>query len=340
MRSNHGDGFVDAGLRKKAELIEAGGVTVDSSFDPYKSRSTAGPGAGLESIFVNLDGHRVRLGVRAASRYSARLEGETVTILREGQLFAKGRLEQAISHCPRQVYITVSERCAFNCKFCPVPKLQGRIKSDEEVLRLARDGLKHPGMIAISITSGVWRTPEEEAARIVRLVRLIRKEMGGRDVPIGVSIYPTKDSSELLKDAGAAEVKYNVETLDREIFREVCPGLNFDYIVEALEHAVSVFGKNHVFSNVLIGMGETDETIAAGVEMLASKGVIAVLRKTNAHPLRAGELLVENVSADRLLRLAAAERRILEKHGLDPGKALTGCVPCTGCDITPGVDLF
>jgi biotin synthase-related radical SAM superfamily protein len=336
---------VDASVRKKAELIEAGGVTVDSSFDPYKSRSTAGPGAGLESIFVAIDGHRVRLGIRQSSPFSATLDHETVTISRDGSVFAKGRLEQAIAHCPQQVYITVSEKCVFDCKFCPVPKLQGKIKSDEEVLQLVRDGLKQEGLIAISITSGVWRTPEEEAGKIARLVRLIRKELeadrtrGDREVPIGVSIYPTENSSELLKEAGAAEVKYNVETLDREIFRKVCPGLSFDYIVNALEHAVTVFGKNHVFSNVLIGMGETDETLIEGMEMLASKGAIPILRKTNPHPLRAGEIQIEKVSADRLLKLAAAERRILAKYGLDPARALTGCVPCTGCDITPMKDI-
>jgi biotin synthase-related radical SAM superfamily protein len=330
---------MDAGVRKKAELIEAGGVTVDSSFDPYKSRSTAGPGAGLESIFVAIDGHRVRLGIRQSSPFSATLDHETVTISRDGSVFAKGRLEQAIAHCPQQVYITVSEKCVFDCKFCPVPKLQGKIKSDEEVIGLVREGMKHPDLAAISITSGVWRTPEEEALKIARLVKIIRKELGGREVPIGVSIYPTENSSELLKEAGAAEVKYNVETLDREIFRKVCPGLSFDYIVNALEHAVTVFGKNHVFSNVLIGMGETDETLIDGMEMLASKGAIPVLRKTNPHPLRAGEIQIENVSADRLLKLAAAERRILEKYGLDPARALTGCVPCTGCDITPMKDI-
>ena len=334
-----GDAVVDAGVRKKAELIEAGGVTVDRSFDPYKSRSTAGPGAGLESIFVNIDGHRVRLGIRQASRYSASLDNDTVTISRDGAEFAKGRLEQAISHCPKQVYITVSEKCAFDCKFCPVPKLQGKIKSDEEVLGLVRDGMKHQDLAAISITSGVWRTPEEEALKIARLVKIIRKEIGGRAVPIGVSIYPTENSSELLKEAGAVEVKYNIETLDREIFRKVCPGLSFDYIVNALEHAVTVFGKNHVFSNVLIGMGESDETLIDGMEMLASKGAIPILRKTNPHPLRAGEIYIESVSADRLLKLAAEERSILEKHGLDTTLALTGCVPCTGCDITPLKDL-
>lgn len=330
---------METSVRKKAELIEVGGTTVDDSFLPYKSRSTAGPGAGLESIFVNIEGHRVRLGVRQASKFSATLNGDTVTIYADGKEYARGRLEQAISHCPKQVYITVSERCAFDCKFCPVPKLQGKIKSDEEVLGLVRDGMKSPDLSAVSITSGVWTTPEEEADRIARVVKLIKLELGDRDVPIGVSIYATDDSSELLKEAGASEVKYNVETVDRELFEKVCPGLSFDYIVKSLEHAVGVFGRNHVFSNILIGMGESDETVIEGMDMLASKGIIPILRKTNPHPLRAGEIKVEPVSADRLLKLAGEQRHILDKYGLDPSKALTGCVPCTGCDITPRIDL-
>ena len=330
---------MDTSVRKKAELIEAGGTTVDDSFLPYQSRSTAGPGAGLESVFVNIDGHRVRLGVRQASKFNATLKGDTVTLFADGEEYARGRLEHVISHCPEQVYLTVSERCVFDCKFCPVPKLQGKIKSDEEVLDLVRHGLKSPGLKAITITSGVWTTPEEEALRIVRIVGLIKKELAGRDIPIGVSIYATDNSSELLKEAGAVEVKYNIETVDRELFDKVCPGLSFDYIVQALEHAVEVFGRNHVASNILIGMGESDETVIEGMEMLAGKGVIPILRKTNPHPLRAGEVKVEPVSADRLLKLAREQRRILEKHGLDPTRALTGCVPCTGCDITPRIDL-
>ncbi|CAJ36802.1 radical SAM protein [Methanocella arvoryzae] len=330
---------MESSVRKKAELIETGGVTVDSSFAPYKSKATAGPGAGLESIFVNIDGHRVRLGVRQASRFSATIDDGIVVISAEGKEFARGRLEQPICHCPKQVYITVSERCVFDCKFCPVPKLQGKVKSDEEIRQIVRDGLRSPELSAISITSGVWKTPAEEARKVARVVRLIRQELGDRDVPIGVSIYATDESSELLKEAGAAEVKYNIETVDREIFEKVCPGLSFDYIVKSLEHAVEVFGRNHVFSNILIGMGESDDTVIKGMEMLAIKGVIPILRKTNPHPLRAGEIKIEPVSAARLLKLATEQRRIIEKYGLDAKKALTGCIPCTGCDITPILDL-
>ncbi|HEY3273346.1 MAG TPA: radical SAM protein [Methanocella sp.] len=324
---------------KKAQLIEAGGVTVDSSFLPFKSKATAGPGAGLESIFVNIDGHRIRLGVKQASKFNAVQDGEDVTIFREGKEFARGRLEKAITHCPRQVYITLSERCVFDCKFCPVPKLQGKVKSDEEVLLLVRDGLRQPELAAISVTSGVWRTPEEEAHKVARVVKLIKNELGDRDVPIGVSVYPTDDSSELLKGAGAVEVKYNLETADPTIFDQVCPGLSFEYIVKSLEHAVAVFGRNHVFSNILIGLGESDGYVIAGMELLAGKGVIPILRKVNPHPLRSGEVRVEPVSAARLLKLAGEHRRILDLYDLHPEKALTGCLPCTGCDLTPVLDV-
>jgi len=330
---------MESSVRKKAELIETGGVVIDSSFRPFVSKATAGPGAGLESIFVNVDGHRVRLGVRQVSKFRASLQGDDVTIYEGEEEFAHGKLEEAISHCPKQVYITVSERCVFDCKFCPVPKLQGKIKPTGEVLELVSKGLKDPSLTSISLTSGVWKTPEEEVERISGIVREICQLTEPRHIPVGVSVYPTDDSSEQLKAAGAFEIKYNIETVDPSIFKKVCPNLSQEYIVRSLEHAVSVFGRNHVFSNILIGLGESDETVIKGMEMLASKGVIPILRKVNPHPLRKDEIYVEAVTAGRLLKLAGEERRILEKHGLDVKQALTGCLPCTGCDISPVRDL-
>jgi biotin synthase-related radical SAM superfamily protein len=330
---------MESSVRKKAELIETGGVVIDESFRPYVSKATAGPGAGLESIFVNVGGHRVRLGVRQVSKFKASLSGDDVTISDENGEFARGKLEEAISHCPKQVYITVSEKCVYNCKFCPVPKLQGRIKPNEEVLDMVRRGLRDPSLSCISLTSGVWQTPQEEVTRISGVVREIRALMEPYNIPIGVSVYPTDDSSELLKAAGAEEIKYNIETVDPAIFEKVCPGLSQDYIIRSLEHAVPIFGRNHVFSNILIGLGESDETVISGIETLASKGVIPILRKVNPHPLRKDEIYVEPVSAARLLKLAGEERRILESYGLDVTQAVTGCLPCTGCDVSPVRDL-
>jgi len=130
-----------------------------------------------------------------------------------------------------------------------------------------------------------------------------------------------------------------VETIDPAIFEKVCPGLSLEDIKKALEHAVTVFGRNHVFTNILIGLGESDEAIIASIEEFAAKGIIPILRKVNPHPLRAGEVYIEDVSDERLLKLAEAERKILDKNGLRADKALTGCLMCTGCDVTPHRDV-
>ena len=61
-----------------------------------------------------------------------------------------------------------------------------------------------------------------------------------------------------LKEAGADEIKLNLETFDPEIFKKVCGELDLDWIMEALEHAVEVFGRGKVTSNIIIGMGESD----------------------------------------------------------------------------------
>ena len=127
--------------------------------------------------------------------------------------------------------------------------------------------------------------------------------------------------------------------MDPAIFARVCPGLSLPFILDALEGAVEVFGRNAVFSNFIIGLGEDDEMVRDGVAYLAKIGVIPILRPISASPLRAGEIAVERPSPERLLRLAAMTREILERYDLDPRRARTMCLPCTGCDLTPFRDV-
>jgi len=117
------------GCPEKAELVSAGGVEIDEPIRSHLSRSTAGPGAGLDSFFFRSGGHRVKLGVRKSSPFRAVSKGGEVVLLKDGKEFATGEIEDAIAHCPEQVYVTVSERCVFDCKFCAVPKLHGHIKT-------------------------------------------------------------------------------------------------------------------------------------------------------------------------------------------------------------------
>jgi len=322
----------------KAFLINIGSADIDSSLLPadMKTTATAGPGAGGSSFFVRSGTRRVRLSIKKESPLKVIPFKDGVAIQKEGRIIACGQLELPLCHCPEQAYITVSERCVFDCKFCPVPILHGRVKTIDEITALVEAAAARGKITAISLTSGVAESPEKEAAYLTQIVR----HLAGRfNLPIGVSIYPTATSTEDLHAAGASEIKYNVETMDREIFRRVCPNLSLEEILVALRGAVEVFGKNNVSSNFIIGLGETDECVGQGVETLTGMGVIPNLRPISPHPLRKGEISVERPSSERLIKLTRINKAALERHGLDVRAARTMCLPCTGCDLTPQRDL-
>lgn len=323
---------------EKALLVSIGSAQIDEALlaDTLKTTATAGPGAGGSSFFVRSGNHRVRLTINPASPLRVVAGEDGVLILRGDEILARGQLEPALCHCPEQAYITISERCIYDCKFCPVPKLSGEVKDISSILKLVEEASSRGTLKAISLTSGVAETPEREVQRAAEIVRLLRSRY---DLPIGVSVYPTKTSSEILAAAGADEIKYNVETMDPGIFTRVCPGLSLAFVLDALEHAVEIFGKNAVFSNFIIGLGEDDDCVRQGVVQLAERGVIPILRPISASPLRDGEVVVNRPSAERLLRLARMEKDILIRFGLDPRGARTMCLPCTGCDITPFRDI-
>jgi len=319
----------------KAGLLSIGTVDVDETLLPPPRVSTAGPGMGLQSIFFSSGGLRIRLEVDTKSPLKMVRKNGHVVIVRDDQEIVEGDVEEVVAHCPDQVYITISERCIYNCQFCSVPKSQGKIKTTDEILAIVEKAREMGKLQVIALTSGIATSPDDEIDRVVEIV----KALAPYKVPIGVAVHPADNSSQRLKDAGVTEVKYSVETMDREIFDRMCKGRKghtLDFILESLRDAVRVFGRNRVSSNIIIGLGETDECVRQGVEYLAEMGVIPVLRPISITPLRKEELtMATRPSPERLLKLTKMTREILEKYGLSVDAAQTMCLACTGCDLTP-----
>jgi biotin synthase-related radical SAM superfamily protein len=320
----------------KAQLISIGSVNMDPSLIRRLTIPTAGPGAGNVAFFFNSGGHRVRLAVRKESPLQAGMEGGELVIRMGGTELIRGCIESELIHCPDQAFITMCEKCIFDCRFCPVPKLRGKVKTMDEMLKMMEEAHSTGRMQAISITSGVEISAEHEVDRAEELIRRLREIY---DLPIGVSVYPTEDSTRRLKSAGADELKYNVETMDRDIHRKVCPEQDLELILKALEEGVKIFGKNKVCSNFIIGLGESDDSAMKGIEELVSIGVVPILRAAARHPLREGEVFIERPSAERLLMLNRFLRKKLDEHGLRADIFRTMCLPCTGCDINPHSDI-
>jgi biotin synthase-related radical SAM superfamily protein len=319
--------------RLKAELLTAGGVRVEGEpIDRFTSSSAAGPGAGGSgSVFFSDGTHRIRLGLNQKSTITLIHQGNGDACLHRGDEIITGRIEEIGLHCPRQAYITVTGSCSFQCRYCPVPSLRGRRKTTGEVVAMIEAVADR--IDAISITSGVLSTCEEEENYICTT---ILPQLQRFHLPIGVSIYPTERTPGRLHALGIAEVKFNIETATDELFSENCPGLERSAIKKALTDSVPLFGRGRVFSNLIVGLGESDEEIYACIDELTRAGVIPCLRPLNPVAGLTGE---GRPSPERLLRLADYHALALEREHLDPNLALTMCTACTGCDLVPGRDL-
>lgn len=318
--------------RLKARVLEAGSVRLSGEpADAYVSRSAAGPSAGSSGslFFTPGGGRRVRAGIDEAGSIEIvhRGEGEAELCI-DGAVF-HGRLEPAALHCPRQAYITVSGSCIFHCRYCMVPSLPGRRKEVAEIVEMVAGVADR--IDAIAITSGVASSIGEEEAYVLEVVAAL-VPFG---LPIGVSIYPEPETPARLYALGVAEVKFNIEAATEVLFHEMCPGLSWDAVWDALQSSVALFGPGRVYSNVIVGLGETDEDLEQVMAALAAAGVIPVLRPLTPVASLAGR---PRPSADRLLRLYEMHERILRRAGLDPCRALTMCSACTGCDLVPGRD--
>ena len=321
----------------KAYLISIGSAQVDKSLlpDQLKSTATAGPGAGGSSIFLKSGNRRVRLTINDLSPLRVVPEDEHVVVIKGDDVIARGVLERPLCHCPEQAYITLSEKCVYDFQFCPVPKMQGGIKDIKKVRRMVEEAYSTGELKAISLTSGVEVSPKKEVQRTAEIVKQLAREY---DLPIGVSVYPTTDSSEELYSAGACEIKYNIETMDPELFRRFCPDLSLYTVLDALDNAVNIFGRNRVSSNFIIGLGESDETVRRGIKRLTDRCIIPILRPISLHPLRK-DAKINRPDAERLLKLGGMLKDMLDRQSLCVDESCTMCLLCTGCDLTPHKDI-
>ncbi|MDV0443650.1 radical SAM protein [Methanorbis rubei] len=314
----------------KAQLLEVGTVKLTGAdATEYESKSTAGPGAGGRgSVFFSYEGHRVRLAVAEDSPITIRHIGGGTVMLTYGCIEVLGKLEKPGSHCPGQAYITISGSCIYHCRYCPVPGNAAPTKSIDEIVTL----VKNAGDIhAISLTSGVVGTVEEEEKRALDAVLALKQF----NLPIGVSIYPVAGTAQRLHEAGAGEVKFNLETATPELFKEMCPGMDRDLINAELDEAVTLFGKNHVFTNLIFGLGETDDEMKAAIDEVCRRGIIPTLRPFSP----AADLKdLPRPGFKRFMNLYKHHRAALAANGLDTAKAETMCIACTGCDMVPGLD--
>ena len=336
-------------IRKKAQLILGGDVLLPKGYKmPYRiSRSTAGPGAGKRSAVFSFGGMRVKKGISYDSGdFELADNNGMLSMTRNGLPFLDSvEIRPVVFHSPEQAFFNLDQRCKFNCKFCTSPLLKGdvtKLLTDEKIVEMIRDAMKEQKVVSVALTSGVIGSVQGSVDRMVSCVKAIRKEFP--KIPIGVEPYvDSKDQIKALKDAGADEIKINLETPRKDIFEKICPELNYSSVMEMIKASVKIFGYGKVTTNLIFGIGETDDDLKDIMITLASFGCVPGLRAIRLNDINRKNMssagIICNADEERMIRLAHMQKKILEDHKLTTNTFRTMCFECGCCDLVPFKDF-
>lgn len=349
----------------KARLLSWGRIHIPpGALPPFSlSLSTAGPGAGSISVFlevrgslVRLDAVRVRGAIRDCSlkpnkrrcRDPPVLERKTgkFRLIRGGAVLAGDvKVVPPGLHAPRQAFISIHNVCRYRCAFCALPHIPRKPRTPlDRWLEIVLDAVSRKRVDAIALTTGIPASPAAASLELARFVRSLRASLP--EIPIGVEPYTTsRKDIEMLYSAGATELKLNIQCATERLMKRICPGLDWKGVWRALEVGTATFGKNRVCSNLILGLGETDQEVTEAAERLAGMGALVNLRPLRINPLNIRPLRnalgrePAPVPAQRILRLAAVQKGIFSEHSLRPSLFRTMCHRCTACELEPFRDV-
>ena len=319
------------------------------------SGSKAGPGGGRGALFVAFGGRQVRLNVadRASFRLERVAQGKTGKEAGRYRLLKRGRpflgdieLVEPLLHAPRMAFINLYSGCDHQCLFCSQPSnLEARVRSVQEIVGMVREALARGRLDSIALTSGICGTPATTNRGLAWATMALSETFP--DIPIGVEPYIEAPADiHLFKEAGAAEIKLNVQTATYKLFKVICPALEWHTVWSNLELAVQQFGQGRVQSNLLVGLGEKQEEAIATIDRLCAMGVLLTLRPvrlTGSARRRVGQALgrePDPPTPEELLTLLKAQRAALRRHGLEAAaqESSSMCPNCGGCGLEPHLD--
>ena len=193
----------------------------------------------------------------------------------------------------------------MRCTFCsygapdertePLGQIAGRVEIPDvtlrrmqETLRAAMDDreIRHIYLVGGSLTDSAL-----EAKRFLQLARAI-KDANSDDIPValGSGALRARDIERFQNEHLVRNVCFNLEVWSPELFAKVCPGKNnyvgYEGWIAALEHAVSLWGRGHVYSAMVAGVElepehdmnweQAADLALDGAEDLCSRGIIPI----------------------------------------------------------------
>jgi len=229
---------------------------------------------------------------------------------------------------PDHLRSVLNQRCGYQrigkaCKFCAIESWWAGYmdKTPAQVAEVAEAAYKEGMARHVTLSTGTKLSRGKGLEDIAEAARLIQKRAS---VTMTLNFEPLTDYAMLEsllregRESGATTALCNIECFDESLREDIMPmkGKNtIDDYRRVWEKCVDIFGHNEVYTMVIAGLGEDDETMLMGVEMAASMGVVASIVPFTPMINSAYENL-EPPSVERMLHLYKAALPIYEKYGL------------------------
>jgi radical SAM protein (TIGR04043 family) len=342
------------------------GARLEASIDERGRRGGAGP---ADAKAFLLDGQALMVPTLTAgatsSPYAVREDGSGYLVTRDGAVVTPvafpGRprfydlstadgvpyRHIATLHGTDVLATTIVQTCirwndeADRCRFCGIGiSLQNKatisVKTPAQLAEVAEAAVRLDGVTHFVMTMGTLNETDKGARYAAKCVRAVKAVV---DLPIEVQFEPPDDLEVLVevKVAGADSIGMHLESFDQAVRERVLPGKSRvtveDYFA-AFRRAVEVFGEGQVSSYVIVGLGESTESILAGCQRLVDMGVYPFVV-----PLRpiVGSAMedVSAPSAEEMIPIYQAVADMLHRRGMHFTDSLAGCVRCGACSALP-----
>ena len=334
---------------KKAQLLMQNTLYIPSTIKlplPF-GKSTAGPCTDAKTITLKFNNSQIKMQVskQPQNRFVLQQQETGYTILEYDQPFLENvKVIPNYYHAPNQVFLNIADSCIHQCSFCSLAKKQPKnTLLKKQLFNIIDKNSNDESIHGFAFTGGVFPHQQDHIETLTQCISKVRKK--NTDIPIGVepTIQQEKEIKQLY-EAGATEIKINIQMPTKELYTKVCPGLSYDKQFDFLQYAVDLFGKGKVTSNIIFGCGESDAEIISSIETLTESGVVPTLRLLRIHP-RNKEYLSQqgihtvNSTPERMYQLAKQQKTILQHHGLTTTTFHTMCHACGCCDLVPFKDF-
>jgi len=203
-----------------------------------------------------------------------------------GSAIVIGLLRGKLDAPPTTVYmLTYREgKCLANCGFCPQARTStSRADMLARVTWPAFPTVKVIEKIVLSAEKGNVKRVCIQALNypmvfndILHLTKLIHSKS---NVPISLSCQPlNRVQMKALAEAGVDHISIALDAATEELFDKVKGAstqspYSWKRQREALKEAVEVFGKNQVYTHLIVGLGENEKEITEAIQLCTDSGV-------------------------------------------------------------------